>query len=48
MDPITQEKGGTQRSTVQEAGVHKKSKAQRSPPKYTITEDDGEMIARMF
>jgi hypothetical protein len=28
-------------------GAHKKTKAQRTPPKYTITNDDGEMIARM-
>ena len=26
-------------------GAWKKDKAQRMPPKYTITEDDGEMIA---
>jgi hypothetical protein len=32
---------------MQIGGAHKKMKAQRMPPEYTITEDDGEMIARM-
>jgi hypothetical protein len=35
------------RLVVQEAGAHKKMKAQRAPPDYTITEDNGEMISRM-
>jgi hypothetical protein len=46
-NPNTQEPGGTKRPVVQAAGVHKKSKVQRASPDYTITEDDGEMIARM-
>jgi hypothetical protein len=47
MNPITWEPGGTKRPAVQETGAHKKSKAQRPLPKYTITEDDGEMISIM-
>jgi hypothetical protein len=46
-NPITQKPGGTKRPAVQETSARKKSKAQRSPPEYTITEDDGEMVARM-
>jgi hypothetical protein len=47
MNPITEEPGGTKRPAVQETSACKKSKEQRSPHKYTITEDDGKMIARM-
>jgi signal transduction histidine kinase len=32
---------------MQEGGTRKKSKAQRAPPEYMITKDDGEMITRM-
>jgi hypothetical protein len=46
-NPITQEPGGAKRPTIQDVGACKKMKAQRPPPDYTITEDDGEMIARM-
>jgi hypothetical protein len=46
-NPITHALGGAKRPTVQEAGARKKSKAQRPPLEYLITEDDGEMIARM-
>jgi hypothetical protein len=45
--PNLQEPGLNKRPTTQIGGVHKKMKAQRTPPKYTITEDDVEMIARM-
>ena len=47
MNLITQKPEGTKRPIVQETGTWKKSKAQWSPQKYTIIEDDGEMIARM-
>jgi hypothetical protein len=32
---------------MQPGGMRKKSKAQRTPLEYTITDDDGEMIAQM-
>jgi hypothetical protein len=46
-NPITQEPGGNKRPTEQTAGTHKKSKEQQASAELTITEDDGEMIARM-
>jgi hypothetical protein len=45
--PNPQEAGENKRPATQIGGTHKKSKAQRTPPEYTITDDDGEMIARM-
>jgi hypothetical protein len=32
---------------TQTRGMHKKMKAQRTPPEYMITKDDAEMIAQM-
>jgi hypothetical protein len=46
-NPIAQDLGGNKRLAEQAAGAHKKSKAQRVSPNLMITEDDGEMIARM-
>jgi hypothetical protein len=45
--PNPQEPGENKRPTTQTGGMHKKIKAQRTPPEYTIMDDDGEMIARM-
>jgi hypothetical protein len=39
--------GENKRPSTQMGGARKKSKAQRTPPEYTITDDDGEMIAQM-
>jgi hypothetical protein len=39
--------GENKRPTTQMGGACKKSKAQRTPPEYTIMDDDGEMIAQM-
>ena len=46
-NPITQEQGGTKRPYVHAAGMCKKSKVQWASLDYTITKDNGEMIARM-
>jgi hypothetical protein len=45
--PNPQEAGKNKRLAMQIGGTHKKSKAQRTLPEYMITDDDGEMIARM-
>ena len=45
--PNSKKPGGNKRPTMQIVGARKKSKAQRTPPDYTITYDDGEMIAQM-
>jgi hypothetical protein len=42
-----QEKGQTKRPVIQMGGARKKSKAHRTPPEYTITEDDADMVAQM-
>jgi hypothetical protein len=36
---------GNKRTDMQTRGTEKKTKAQRTPPDYTIMDDDGEMIA---
>jgi hypothetical protein len=40
--PNPQEPGLSKRPTTQTGGVCKKMKVQRTPPEYTITEDDAE------
>jgi hypothetical protein len=45
--PNSQEIGGSKRPATQTRGSHKKMKAQRLPPEYTITNEYAEMIARM-
>jgi hypothetical protein len=45
--PNSQEPGLTKRPSTHMGGAGKKMKAQRTPPEYTITEDDAEMIAQM-
>jgi hypothetical protein len=45
--PNSQEPGWNKRLATQIGGEYKKMKVQRTPPDYTITEDDAEMISRM-
>jgi hypothetical protein len=45
--PNSQELGGNKRPATQTGGAHKKTKAQRIPPEYTIMDDDVEMISQM-
>lgn len=45
--PKPQELGGNTRIAMKKGGPCKKMKAQRTPPEYTIMNDDREMIARM-
>jgi hypothetical protein len=45
--PNPQESGPTKRPTTQTWGACKKMKVHRTPPEYTINEDDAEMITQM-
>jgi hypothetical protein len=42
-----QEPWGNKTTTMQTEDTPKKMKAHRTPPEYTITDDDGEMISQM-
>jgi hypothetical protein len=45
---MPQEKGKTKRPVIQIGGAHNKAKAHKTPPEYTITEDDVDMVAQMI
>jgi hypothetical protein len=36
------------RPVIQMGGARKKAKAHKTPPEYTITEDDADMVAQMI
>jgi hypothetical protein len=40
-------KGQTKRSIIHTGGACKKYKAHKTPPEYTITEDDADLVAEM-
>jgi hypothetical protein len=45
--PTPQDPSQTKWPTTQMGGAHKKMKVHRTPPEYTIMEDDAEIVAQM-